>query len=351
MSSNTSDFDRYVAACDYPGVLDEAKVNESLTQYCAALGITRKVQRIDRPWWRNLQLLETVIGVARAVLDALAARDARAARAALDALAALDARDARDARAALDAGAALAARDARAALDALDARDARGDNGDWAVLLREFGNWVMARSSYWVWDFELSYIATTYFGAMQSNKSDVAKWSKPVLEAFCAGASTLFWTGDTLYWTAKPTVSVETGSFGRRLHCEDGPACTSDIENLYFIHGVMVPAYAVIEPSSISLAEIKSEENEEVRRILIERFGWERFIRESGAQQRHRRFNERDGQWEQLYRLEDGSQRVVLVDPSTTRKYALGCPRDINTCEEAQNFMSHGLDKLAIHRS
>jgi hypothetical protein len=85
--------------------------------------------------------------------------------------------------------------------------------------------------------------------------------------------------------------------------------------------------------------------------VLIERFGWEHWLQEEKAKIQHTRFNERDGQWERLYRLDDGQQRVVLTDPSTGRRYALGCPAEIATCEEAQNFFSHGLDKLAIHRS
>jgi hypothetical protein len=179
----------------------------------------------------------------------------------------------------------------------------------------------------------------------------VRRWAKPAFDAFLGGAWQLFWTADTLYWIAKPTLQIERGEFGRRPHCVDGPACANDVENLYFLHGVLVPAYAVICPDQITLAEIEAESNAEVRRTLIEQWGWERYIRESGATQRHRRFNERDGQWEQLYELKDGSRRAVFVDPSTGRKYALGVPREVQTCEQAQTWMSHGLDRFAIHRS
>jgi len=161
----------------------------------------------------------------------------------------------------------------------------------------------------------------------------------------------LVWTTDTIYWAQKPTVAIERGAFGRRLHCENGPACANEIENIYFWHGVMVPAYAVTQPSWITLAEIESEQNAEVRRVLIERFGWERYIRESGATRKHRRFNERDQQWEELYELKNGIRRFLVSDPSTGRRYALGVPREVSTCEQAQTYVSHGLDKLAIHRS
>jgi hypothetical protein len=157
--------------------------------------------------------------------------------------------------------------------------------------------------------------------------------------------------GTTLYWVRKPTITVERGAFGRRLHCETGPACENEIENLYFWHGVLVPAYAVVRPEWITLDEIQREHNEETRRILIERRGWEWYIRESGATVRDRRRNDRDAQEESLYLLSDGTQRFVCVDPSTGRRYAVGVPREIETCEQAQHFMSHGLDRFAIHRS
>ena len=43
--ARTRDFDRYVAACDYPGVIDDASVAEALQQYLAALGVERVVRQ------------------------------------------------------------------------------------------------------------------------------------------------------------------------------------------------------------------------------------------------------------------------------------------------------------------
>jgi hypothetical protein len=230
----------------------------------------------------------------------------------------------------------------------MDAR-AADSHGDWAVLLRVFGDWCLARGPLRTWyDWDLSWVATIHLG---SRHSEVTQWSRPLFDAFLAGAWYLVWTPTHLYWVAKPTLSIERGSFGRRLHCEDGPALESEVENLYFWHGVPVPAYAVVSPEMISIDEIKAEENEEVRAILIERFGWTGFLRETNAKRVHRRYNERDAQWEDLYRLDDGTQRFVVCDPSTGRQYALGCPAEITTCEQAQSFISHGLDSRAIHRS
>ncbi|MCA9805102.1 MAG: hypothetical protein KC777_24200 [Cyanobacteria bacterium HKST-UBA02] len=69
-----------------------------------------------------------------------------------------------------------------------------------------------------------------------------------------------------------------------RLHCEDGPALSfKDGHAIYFIHGVVVPEAVVTEPASLTVEAIEAETNVEVRRIMIERFGLERYIEESGA--------------------------------------------------------------------
>lgn len=98
-------------------------------------------------------------------------------------------------------------------------------------------------------------------------------------EAFIAGVWFVYWTESTLYWVAKPTVHKERP---RRLHCADGPAIESDIENLYFWHGVLVPSFVVVKPEWITTKHIETEDNAEVRRVMIERYGESRYIVDSG---------------------------------------------------------------------
>ena len=93
----------------------------------------------------------------------------------------------------------------------------------------------------------------------------------------------IYFTDDTLYWFAKPHVHVEVSNGVRRLHCEDHAAIESDLENLYFWHGVMVPAFVVVRPDWITIEMIRKEENQEVRRVMIERMGWERFCDSAGV--------------------------------------------------------------------
>jgi hypothetical protein len=73
-----------------------------------------------------------------------------------------------------------------------------------------------------------------------------------------------------------------------RPHCDDGPFCRwGDGTALYSSHGVRVPRYVAERPELITVARIEAETNAEVRRVMIDRFGTARFIRESGAKPVH----------------------------------------------------------------
>jgi hypothetical protein len=152
-------------------------------------------------------------------------------------------------------------------------------------------------------------MATTFLGALQI-KSDAARaWSEPVFEAFLAGGWLLYWTEDTLYWAAKPDVHREQTAQGlRRMHNATGPALRSDVENLYFWHGVMVPAFVVTKPEWITLKHIGDEENAEVRRVFIERYGLSRYLLDSGAKKLG------EDEFGELYRTEiPGDEPLVMV--------------------------------------
>ena len=128
------------------------------------------------------------------------------------------------------------------------------------------------------------------------------------------------------------------------MRCRDG-------WKLWSIGGVSVDEQIVMTPETQSVAQIDGEGNQERKRVRIERFGWERYLAESLAKVVNERRNDADNQTERLYMTGDGRKRLVVCDPSTSRRYALGVPREIETCEQAQAFLSHGLDRLAIHRS
>ena len=69
-----------------------------------------------------------------------------------------------------------------------------------------------------------------------------------------------------------------------RPHCEDGPSHQwRDGWSLWHIHGIAVTEQIVMRPETITLNQIESQENAEIRRIMIERFGYERYLRSSDA--------------------------------------------------------------------
>jgi len=74
-----------------------------------------------------------------------------------------------------------------------------------------------------------------------------------------------------------------------RPHNDTGPFCRwRDGFSLYAIHGVRVTRDIVENPEIITIDRINKEENIEVRRVMMARYGWNRYITDSGAKEIHR---------------------------------------------------------------
>ena len=124
-----------------------------------------------------------------------------------------------------------------------------------------------------------------------------------------------------------------------RLHCANGPAIVwPDGWGLWVWHGIRVTQQIIERPETLTVEQIEKEPNAEVRRIMVERFGLERFILESGANLIH---SDETGA---LYRkdlAEDEPVVVVHVVNSTPepdgepRKYMLRVPPTITKAREA----------------
>jgi hypothetical protein len=118
-----------------------------------------------------------------------------------------------------------------------------------------------------------------------------------------------------------------------RLHNESGPALAFDGWAIYAIHGVRVPAYVVENPEQITIAAINAETNAEVRRVMLERFGFDRYIAESGAKAISR------DEYGELYDL-GGIRRVKVInstpEPDGTKKaYVLGASMRAESARQA----------------
>ena len=67
-----------------------------------------------------------------------------------------------------------------------------------------------------------------------------------------------------------------------RLHSLTGPSVLyPDGWAIYAVHGVRVPEYVIARPQLISIGGIKDEANAEIRRVMIERYGYERYINDA----------------------------------------------------------------------
>jgi hypothetical protein len=102
-------------------------------------------------------------------------------------------------------------------------------------------------------------------------------------------------------------------------------------------NGVEVPDRVAFDPASISAEEVHSERNMEMRRILLERMGYVRFVDESRAIVIN---EDRDlGGPRRLLRVPmDGGEDLMFVEvrcPSTTHRYLLRVPPDSLTCQQA----------------
>jgi hypothetical protein len=131
---------------------------------------------------------------------------------------------------------------------------------------------------------------------------------------------------------------------GERLHNDSGPAVRfHDGWSIWALNGVLVDEQVVLHPETQSLPQIRREQNAEVKRIRIERYGWDRYLAEVGATVIDRRRNDIEATRETLLRGPDSETVLVCACPSTARIYALRVPPEIQTCQEAQAWLSGGL--------
>jgi hypothetical protein len=152
------------------------------------------------------------------------------------------------------------------------------------------------------------------------------------------------------WWAMKGLALVSerplTASFdaGGRLHAEAGPALAyGDGFTIHAWHGVTVDREVIETPETISVEAIDAESNAERRRVLVERIGFDRLVREGQAQIRHE--DETGRLWERPmgpigWQRNDESVVVVEVqnttpEPDGSRKvYFLRVPPHTRTARE-----------------
>lgn len=124
------------------------------------------------------------------------------------------------------------------------------------------------------------------------------------------------------------------------MHCDTGPAVAwPDGWGVWAVHGVRVDEQTVMRPGTLDPARILAEPNAEVRRVMMERFGPDRLIRETSAE-----VVDDDPEHGVLYRLPvDDDEPLVMVkvvnstrEPDgSSRDYWLRVPPDMDTAANA----------------
>lgn len=134
---------------------------------------------------------------------------------------------------------------------------------------------------------------------------------------------------------------------GARLHNPQGPAVRyRDGFCVWEIEGIRVDEQIVMRPETQTIEQILAEENEEVKRLRINRFagkdkdstdGWLRFIAESDAEVIDARRNDIEVTRELLVQIKE--LRTLVVTCRTGRLFTIEVSPDCNTCEEAQAYL------------
>jgi hypothetical protein len=92
-----------------------------------------------------------------------------------------------------------------------------------------------------------------------------------------------YWMLDGVCFASERPARIHRDEHGR-LHSASGQSIGYPSGwGLWHWHGVQVPQRVIEQPGTLTVSQIESEQNSEVRRAMLERFGQERFLRDSGA--------------------------------------------------------------------
>ena len=134
-----------------------------------------------------------------------------------------------------------------------------------------------------------------------------------------------------------------------RLHREDGPAVHfTDGYQLWAWHGVMITEQVILHPDTITSEMIRAEKNAEVRRVLIERMGPGKYLKECKAKLIDMDSLTLEGSAPRALMEDDQGERwLVGTDGSTARVYTMAVPREAKACREAHQMIS-GFDETRL---
>jgi hypothetical protein len=146
-----------------------------------------------------------------------------------------------------------------------------------------------------------------------------------------------WWAFERVAVVSERHVEVHRDNLGR-LHRAEGPAVSyPDGYGVHSWRGMPIPPEVVGELATLTVARIQAEANAELRRVMLEHFGFERYLRESGAKRQHA------DDFGTLWRVEmPGDEPLVMVEvinstaepDGSFRTYFLRVPPQTGTARE-----------------
>jgi hypothetical protein len=147
-----------------------------------------------------------------------------------------------------------------------------------------------------------------------------------------------WWPYERIAILTERPLAVHRDNLGR-LHHGEGPALSyPDGWSLYAWRGMPIPAEVAARLATLTAADIQAEQNAEVRRVMLEHFGFERYLHDVDARELSR------DECGILWRVEmPGDEPLVMVEvvnatpepDGTTRTYFLRVPPDQRTARSA----------------
>ncbi len=106
--------------------------------------------------------------------------------------------------------------------------------------------------------------------------------------------------------------------------------------------GVAISGRALFHPETLTAAEVLDEPNAELRRVMLERMDFARFVREANALIRHEDVDPGGPRQLLEVRLSGDEPLVCLAvcDPSTGRRYVIRVPPWMRTCHQAAAWIA-----------
>ena len=138
-------------------------------------------------------------------------------------------------------------------------------------------------------------------------------------------------------------------------HREDGPAIEwANGDKMWCLLGEEVSANLVLAlkyreqmPDEVFLALIEEQTNTEIRGLMIERYGWQKYLVDSQAKLLDSRDNAIENTKEALFAAGELGNRLVVTCP-TGRVFVLGVPKSRKTCEAAQKWLGKADKKINV---